>query len=183
MAVRGQLHTATAWPLEKNPVSWNRRLSGIKGWSGDLGEEKKSLGPAENRIRDCQASSLLILPATVTLFAHWEILAHVRHVTTWQLSLVLHTADLTDRTQTNQPTNQLHAAESLISQYFLSYLRNSMHFTEHKGHCHVHKSLQSTPPSYLLKIFFTLLMPNVNYSGRTAPLTSKVAFYIFIQQI
>jgi len=26
-------------------------------------------------------------------------------------------------------------------------------------------------------------MPNVNYSGRTAPLTSKVAFYIFIQQI
>ena len=28
-----------------------------------------------------------------------------------------------------------------------------------------------------------LLMPNSNYSGRTAPLTSKVAFYIFIQQI
>jgi len=28
-----------------------------------------------------------------------------------------------------------------------------------------------------------LLKPNVNYSGRTAPLTSKVAFYIFIQQI
>jgi len=28
-----------------------------------------------------------------------------------------------------------------------------------------------------------LLMPNVNYSGRTTPLTSKVAFYIFIQQI
>jgi len=26
-------------------------------------------------------------------------------------------------------------------------------------------------------------MPNVNYIGRTAPLTSKVAFYIFIQQI
>jgi len=26
-----------------------------------------------------------------------------------------------------------------------------------------------------------LLAPNVNYSGRTAPLTSKVAFYIFIQ--
>jgi len=26
-------------------------------------------------------------------------------------------------------------------------------------------------------------MPYVNYSGRTAPLTSKVAFYIFIQQI
>jgi len=29
----------------------------------------------------------------------------------------------------------------------------------------------------------SLLTPNVNYSGRTAPLTSKVAFYIFIQQI
>ena len=28
-----------------------------------------------------------------------------------------------------------------------------------------------------------LLTPNVNYSGRTAPLTSKVAFYIFIQQV
>jgi len=28
-----------------------------------------------------------------------------------------------------------------------------------------------------------LLTPNVNYSGRTAPLTSKVALYIFIQQI
>jgi len=28
-----------------------------------------------------------------------------------------------------------------------------------------------------------LLTPNVNYSGRTAPLTYKVAFYIFIQQI
>jgi len=28
-----------------------------------------------------------------------------------------------------------------------------------------------------------LLTPNVNYSGRTAPLTSKIAFYIFIQQI
>ena len=30
---------------------------------------------------------------------------------------------------------------------------------------------------------FNLLTPNVNYSGRTAPLTSKIAFYIFIQQI
>ena len=27
------------------------------------------------------------------------------------------------------------------------------------------------------------LKPNDQYSGRTAPLTSKVAFYIFIQQI
>ena len=28
-----------------------------------------------------------------------------------------------------------------------------------------------------------LLTPNVNYSGHTGPLTPKVAFYIFIQQI
>jgi len=28
-----------------------------------------------------------------------------------------------------------------------------------------------------------LLTPNVNYSGRTAQLTSKVAFYTFMQQI
>ena len=33
------------------------------------------------------------------------------------------------------------------------------------------------------KYRFNLLTPNVNYSGRTAPLTSKVAFYIFIQHI
>jgi len=32
-------------------------------------------------------------------------------------------------------------------------------------------------------VALNLLTPNVNYSGRTAPLTSKVAFYIFIQQI
>ena len=30
---------------------------------------------------------------------------------------------------------------------------------------------------------FNLLTPNVNYSGRTAPLTSKVPFYIFIKKI
>jgi len=35
----------------------------------------------------------------------------------------------------------------------------------------------------LMGRFFNLLTPNVNYSGRTAPITSKVAFYIFIQQI
>jgi len=31
--------------------------------------------------------------------------------------------------------------------------------------------------------FLNPLTPNDHYSGRTAPLTSKVAFYIFIQQI
>jgi len=35
----------------------------------------------------------------------------------------------------------------------------------------------------VLILVINLLTPNVNYSGRTAPLTSKVAFYIFIQQI
>jgi len=35
----------------------------------------------------------------------------------------------------------------------------------------------------VFKSLINLLTPNVNYSGRTAPLTSKVAFYIFTQQI
>jgi len=35
----------------------------------------------------------------------------------------------------------------------------------------------------LLVCCLNFLTPNVNYSGRTALLTSKVAFYIFIQQI
>jgi len=34
-----------------------------------------------------------------------------------------------------------------------------------------------------ISLVINLLTPNVNYSGRTVPLTSKVAFYIFIQQI
>jgi len=34
-----------------------------------------------------------------------------------------------------------------------------------------------------IRININLLTPNVNYSGRTASLTSKVAFYIFSQQI
>ena len=32
-------------------------------------------------------------------------------------------------------------------------------------------------------VHIKLLTPNVNYSGRTVPLTSKFAFYIFIQQM
>jgi len=36
---------------------------------------------------------------------------------------------------------------------------------------------------FTYKLIINLLTLNVNYSGRTAPLTSKVAFYIFIQQI
>jgi len=34
-----------------------------------------------------------------------------------------------------------------------------------------------------LMLFVNPLAPNVNYSSRTAQLTSEVAFYIFIQQI
>jgi len=33
------------------------------------------------------------------------------------------------------------------------------------------------------EVYLNLYTPNVDYSGRTAPLTSKVSFYIFIQQI
>ena len=35
----------------------------------------------------------------------------------------------------------------------------------------------------ITQLLFNPLTPNDLYSGRTAPLTSKVAFYIFIQQI
>ena len=48
------------------------------------------------------------------------------------------------------------------------------------------KLVPCTPSNLNSSIRFNninLLKPNVNYSGRTAPLTSKVAFYIFIQQI
>jgi len=44
-------------------------------------------------------------------------------------------------------------------------------------------NLHVVVPSLDGDTLFNLLTPNVNYSGRTAPLASKVAFYIFIQQI
>jgi len=50
-------------------------------------------------------------------------------------------------------------------------------------------SVQLSTETYLIlkriqqDIIINPLTPNVNYSCRTAPLTSKVAFYIFIQQI
>jgi len=44
--------------------------------------------------------------------------------------------------------------------------------------------ISTTPPAYSsLHLAFNLMTSNVNYGGRTAPLTSKVACYIFIQQI
>jgi len=43
--------------------------------------------------------------------------------------------------------------------------------------------MENTLNTCEVEAFINLLTPNVNYSGRTAPLTSKVAFYIFIQQI
>jgi len=51
-----------------------------------------------------------------------------------------------------------------------------MNYWKHNGGASPEKKIQAI-------FIFNLLMPNVNYSGRTAPLTSKVAFYIFIQQI
>ena len=44
--------------------------------------------------------------------------------------------------------------------------------------CEILKTVTADPVT-----LFNLLTPNVNYSGRTAPLNSKVAFYIFIRQI
>ena len=35
----------------------------------------------------------------------------------------------------------------------------------------------------ILKSFINPMTPNDHYSGRTVPLTSKIPFYIFIQQI
>jgi len=36
---------------------------------------------------------------------------------------------------------------------------------------------------FIHRLQFYILTPNANHSGLTAPLTSKVAFYMFIQQI
>jgi len=52
----------------------------------------------------------------------------------------------------------------------------------HSNHKHMVPSRSEL--KYLNKyVSLKLLTPNVNYSGRTAHLTSKVAFHIFIQQI
>jgi len=46
-----------------------------------------------------------------------------------------------------------------------------------------HQNIQVHWSVIEISLLINLLTPNVNYSSRTAPLTSKVAFYIFIQQI
>jgi len=56
-----------------------------------------------------------------------------------------------------------------------------LNWVELSGQLHASASLPSWEIVEMSVI--NLLTPNVNYSGRTAPLTSKVAFYIFIQQI
>jgi hypothetical protein len=66
--------------------------------------------------------------------------------------------------------------QGLACQHFLK----SFHLMEFQTNtCNEFVCFVLGPP----RIVINLLTPNVNYSGRTAPLTSKVAFYIFIQQI
>jgi len=51
---------------------------------------------------------------------------------------------------------------------------------QNEGHSH---NIKINKNSFASVEQFNLLTPNVNYGGLTALLTSKVAFYIFIQQI
>ena len=71
-----------------------------------------------------------------------------------------------------------------LSVVILPVLR-TMHLPSGKGHWAT-VPMDSVPLNPIKKPeeeIFNLLTPNVNYSGRTAPLTSKAAFYVFIQQI
>ena len=67
---------------------------------------------------------------------------------------------------------QLHAS----TMYILTPKEWDLSLTIQKGNCNCNYN-------FMYFMYFKLLTPNVNYSCRTAPLTSKVAFYIFIQQI
>ena len=49
--------------------------------------------------------------------------------------------------------------------------------------CYIKRNHSVTTYFVFAASYFNLLTPNVNCSGRTVPLTSKVSFYIFIQQI
>jgi hypothetical protein len=78
----------------------------------------------------------------------------------------------------------------------MSYYRAFLYL--YPEHCNCHRNLWGTKAAglsvtikeiysvYMCKhpgSFINPLTPNDHYSGRTAPLISKVAFYIFIQQI
>jgi hypothetical protein len=74
--------------------------------------------------------------------------------------------------------------------FVLEYLKQ--HTFKHFGHIHRHNKLNA-PLTIKQDLIITTarfhhvvinpLTPNDPYRGRTAPLTSKVAFYVFIQQI
>jgi len=53
---------------------------------------------------------------------------------------------------------------------------------QYKGNAMLH-SMATVVLCTVPTLHINFLTPNVNYSGRTALLTSKVAFYIVIQQI
>ena len=76
-------------------------------------------------------------------------------------------------------------ANRVGSQYPSHYLetRCIQHYYCWCAHLGCQQSTELMPPPTFTPGRFNLLTPNVNYSWRTAPLTSKVAFYIFIQQI
>jgi len=62
---------------------------------------------------------------------------------------------------------------------FLNYLRSNVL----RGGFAYQNALTETALCQPVRTHVNLLTSNVNYSGRSAPLTSKVALYIFIQQI
>ena len=67
-----------------------------------------------------------------------------------------------------------------------SYLLASLYYTTGMAQFRATNFTLIRKPKGGLRISITtvnLQTPNVNYSWRTASLTSKVAFYIFIQQI
>jgi len=71
------------------------------------------------------------------------------------------------------------------SKSLVCFLKLSCHYTSPAYLVAKHKPVLKTTDLYPAgwSIVFNLLTPNVNYGGRTTPLTSKVAFYIFIQQM
>ena len=79
----------------------------------------------------------------------------------------------------------LHHETNFHHYHIYHYLVSIIHyFLELLGkYCTTWQYFAIPTPEISRENLMNLLTPNVNYSGRTAPLTSKVAFYIFIQQI